>query len=158
MQLETVDRILSNTGLDPTYLELEVTESLLVEDFDTAILLLDRLKQRGIYIALDDFGTGYSSLRYLQRLPIGTLKIDRSFVFNIAPSSEDAAISKAIVALAPSLELNITAEGVETEEQFIFLKNKGCHQIQGYYFSKPLSAKMLVDFLGARGSKSNRYS
>ena len=156
--IETVDRILHNTGLDPQYLELEVTESLLVEDFETAISLLSQLKQRGISIALDDFGTGYSSLRYLQRLPIDTLKIDRSFVTDIASNTDNAAIAKAIVALAQSLELNITAEGVETEEQFTFLKNQGCHEVQGYYFSEPLSDKMLIDFLGDRSFKSLSYS
>ena len=145
--IETIDRILKDTDLDSSYLELEITESLLVEDFETAIALLSQLKQRGISIALDDFGTGYSSLRYLQRLPIDTLKIDRSFVSNIASHPDDAAISKAIVALAQSLELNITAEGVETAEQLNYLQRQGCHEVQGYYFSKPLAPEMLEIFL-----------
>ena len=144
--IETIDRILKDTDLDPSYLELEITESLLVDDFETAIALLSQLKQRGISIALDDFGTGYSSLRYLQRLPIDTLKIDRSFVSNIASHPDDAAISKAIVALAQSLELNITAEGVETAEQLNYLQRQGCHEVQGYYFSKPLAPEMLEIF------------
>ena len=145
--LETIDRTLRTTGLDAAYLELEVTESLLVRDIEQAIALLKKLKNRGISIALDDFGTGYSSLSYLQKLPINTLKIDRSFVSNIAENPDDAAISKAIVALAQSLGLNITAEGVETKEQLDYLQNQGCHEFQGYYFSKPLSSDRLKDFL-----------
>ena len=148
--IETVERILKNTGLDCRYLELEVTESLLVDDFDKAVSLLHCLKQKGISIALDDFGTGYSSLRYLQKLPIDTLKIDRSFMVNIDSSSDNAAISKAIVALAQSLQLNITAEGVETEAQLLFLQSQGCQEAQGYYFSKPIAPEMLVDFLRDR--------
>ena len=145
--LETIDRTLRTTGLDAAYLELEVTESLLVRDIEQAIALLKKLKNRGISIALDDFGTGYSSLSYLQKLPINTLKIDRSFVSNIAENPDDAAISKAIVALAQSLGLNITAEGVETKEQLDYLQNQGCHEVQGYYFSKPLSGDRLKEFL-----------
>ena len=145
--LATIDRILQDTDLDQTYLEVEITESLLVDDIDQAIALLWELKRRGISIALDDFGTGYSSLSYLQKLPIDTLKIDRSFVTNIASNPDDAAISKAIVALAQSLELKITAEGVETEEQLNYLQNQGCHEVQGYYISKPLSPQRFQDFL-----------
>ncbi|MEM7756678.1 MAG: EAL domain-containing protein [Cyanobacteria bacterium P01_A01_bin.40] len=145
--IETIDRILQDTALERTYLELEITESLLVDDIETAIALLWELKRRGISIALDDFGTGYSSLSYLQKLPIDTLKIDRSFVTNIASNPGDAAISKAIVALAQSLKLKITAEGVETKEQFNYLQNQGCHEVQGYYVSKPLLPEMLPDFL-----------
>lgn len=145
--LETIDRTLETTGLDAAYLELEVTESLLVKNIEQAIALLGKLKARGVSIALDDFGTGYSSLSYLQKLPINTLKIDRSFVNNIAENPDDAAISKAIVALAQSLGLNITAEGVETQEQLDYLRNQGCHEVQGYYFSKPLSSERFKDFL-----------
>lgn len=144
---ETIDRILYATNLDVAYLELEITESLLAKDMEEAIAILKQLKRRGISIALDDFGTGYSSLSYLQKLPINTLKIDRSFVTNIASNSNDAAISKAIVALAQSLGLNITAEGVETKAQFEYLKNQGCHEVQGYYFAKPLSSDRVKEFL-----------
>ncbi len=144
--IETIDRTLQDTGLDAAFLELEITESLLVKDIEKAIALLTKIKTRGISIALDDFGTGYSSLSYLQKLPINTLKIDRSFITNIASNPDDAAISKAIVALAHSLELNITAEGVETKEQFNYLQSQGCHEVQGYYFSKPLSAERIKDF------------
>ncbi|MEL6911791.1 MAG: EAL domain-containing protein, partial [Cyanobacteria bacterium J06598_4] len=123
------------------------------EDLETAIALLGQLKQRGISIALDDFGTGYSSLRYLQKLPIDTLKIDRSFVTNIALNPEDPAIARAIIALGQSLELNITAEGVETQEQLTHLQNQGCHEVQGYYFSQPLPPEMLQSFLAKCNSE-----
>ena len=145
--IEIVDRILHKTQLSTAYLELEITESLLLDDIEGAIATLWQLKNRGISIALDDFGTGYSSLSYLQKLPINTLKIDRSFVTNIATNPDDAAISGAIVALAQSLGLNITAEGVETQAQFNYLQNLGCHEVQGYYFGKPLSAVNLRNFL-----------
>ena len=145
--VQTVDRILRDTDLDVAYLELEITESLLANDIKGAIAILQQLKQRGISIALDDFGTGYSSLSYLQKLPIDTLKIDRSFVTNIASNRSDAAISKAIITLAQSLELNITAEGVETQAQFEYLRDRGCHEIQGYYFAKPLPSDRIPDFL-----------
>ena len=148
--IETIDLILEDTSLDCSYLELEITESLLVENIDKAIALLKQLKHRGISIALDDFGTSYSSLRYLQNLPIDTLKIDRSFVTNITERPENAAISRAIVALAQNLSLKITAEGVETKEQLVYLKERGCHEVQGYYFSKPLPSKMLEVFLSDR--------
>ena len=145
--LKTIDRIISETGVDAAYLELEVTESILVEDIERAISILWELKRKGVSIALDDFGTGYSSLSYLQKLPINTLKIDRSFVTNLASSPDDIAIAKAIIALAQSLELNITAEGVETKEQFEYLKAQGCNEVQGYYFAKPLPVELLQDFL-----------
>jgi diguanylate cyclase (GGDEF)-like protein len=145
--IETIDRILQDTNLDATYLELEITESLLVKNIEQAIAILKQLKQRGISIALDDFGTGYSSLSYLQKLPIDTLKIDRSFVTNIASNPDDAAISRSIVALAKSLQLKITAEGVETKAQFDYLQSQGCHEAQGYYFSQPLTSDRMRDFL-----------
>lgn len=147
--LDTIDRVLEETGLDPAYLELEVTESLLVENVEQAIVTLQQLKDRGIALALDDFGTGYSSLNYLQKFPIDTLKIDRSFVEGVASNPDDAAIAKGIIALARSLQLNITAEGVETLEQLNYIKVHGCHEAQGYYFSKPMSAYSLVDFLAS---------
>ena len=145
--IEIIDRIIHDTGMNVKYLELEITESILVEDIEKAISLLWQLKTKGISIALDDFGTGYSSLSYLQKLPINTLKIDRSFVTNLASNPDDIAIAKAIIALAQSLGLNITAEGVETQAQFEYLQNQGCHEVQGYYFAKPLPKELLRDFL-----------
>ena len=145
--IATIDAVLEETSLEPAYLELEVTESLIVEDVERTILTLQQLKNRGIALSLDDFGTGYSSLNYLQKFPIDTLKIDRSFVVGIATNPDDAAIARAIIALAHSLQLNITAEGVETQNQLDYLKAQGCHEIQGYYFSQPLSTYALNDFL-----------
>ena len=147
--IEMIDLVLEETGLDAAYLELEVTESLLVTNVEQAIATLQQLKNRGIALSLDDFGTGYSSLSYLQRFPINTLKIDRSFVTNVSSSTDAAAIARAIIALAHSLQLKITAEGVETQAQLDYLRAYGCHEIQGYYYSKPLSAYKLAHFLAA---------
>ncbi|WP_036485258.1 bifunctional diguanylate cyclase/phosphodiesterase [Myxosarcina sp. GI1] len=145
--VEIVERVLIETGLEANYLELEITESSLMEKLEAIATILRQLKSKGISLALDDFGTGFSSLSYLQKLPLDTLKIDRSFVINVASNPSDAAISRAIVALAQSLELNIAAEGVETQAQFDFIQNQGCHEVQGYYFSEPLSAYNLRNFL-----------
>jgi diguanylate cyclase (GGDEF)-like protein/PAS domain S-box-containing protein len=133
-------RVLSSTGLDPRYLELEMTESLLLHNADENIAVLRRLGKDGVRIAVDDFGTGYSSLSYLRQLPIDTLKIDRSFVRDIEIDSEDAAIVHAVVAMGHSLELQVTAEGVETRGQLEALARIGCDEYQGYLFSKPVSA------------------
>ncbi len=135
-----LSRILSSTGLDPRYLELEMTESLLWQNAEENIAVLRKLGQDGMRIAVDDFGTGYSSLQYLRQLPIDTLKIDRSFVRDIETDPEDAAIIHAVVAMAHSLELQVTAEGVETRGQLEALQRLGCDEYQGYLFSKPLPA------------------
>lgn len=142
-----VDQVLVETGLDAAYLELEVTESLLIDDVERAIKILQQLHDRGIALSLDDFGTGYSSMSYLRRFPIDTLKIDRSFVREVASNPDDAAIARAIIALAHSLQLNITAEGVETQEQLNYLETHGCHEVQGYYFSRPVAADALANLL-----------
>ena len=151
--VKTIAQILADTCLDSSCLELEITESMLVEDITSAIAILGELKTVGISIALDDFGTGYSSLSYLQKLPIDTLKIDRSFIADLATNADNIAISKAIIALAQSLELNTTAEGVETKTQLEYLQNQGCQEIQGYYFSKPLPGDLLLEFLVAHNRK-----
>ena len=147
--IDMIDLVLEETGLAAAYLELEVTESLLITDVEQAIATLQQLKNRGIALSLDDFGTGYSSLSYLQKFPINTLKIDRSFVTNVSSDVDAAAIARAIIALAHSLQLKITAEGVETQAQLDYLRAYGCHEIQGYYYSKPLSAYKLASFLAA---------
>lgn len=145
--VEMVDQVLVETGLDAAYLELEVTECLLVDDVQRAIKILQQLHDRGIALSLDDFGTGYSSMSSLRRFPIDTLKTDRSFVREVASNPDDAAIARAIIALAHSLQLNITAEGVETQEQLNYLKTHGCHEVQGYYFSRPVPADALANLL-----------
>jgi EAL domain-containing protein (putative c-di-GMP-specific phosphodiesterase class I) len=143
-----VRKILGDTGLESRYLELELTESVLMEDAQTSIATLDELKRMGIHIAMDDFGTGYSSLSYLKRIPIDTLKIDRSFIHNLSTSSDNAAIVTAIMALAHSLRLNVVAEGVEEAKELMFLSALGCHVIQGFYFSKPLPADEFTKLQG----------
>ena len=136
-----VERVLAETGLEPRYLELELTESMLMEAADATIGILSRLRMRGIRLAIDDFGTGYSSLSYLKHFPIDRIKIDRSFVRDISRDGDDTAIVEAIIAMARSLRLGVIAEGVETEEQRRFLLERGCQQMQGFLFARPLSAE-----------------
>ncbi len=143
----SVRKILDETGFDPHYLELEVTESLLMHNIDENIIVLNELKAMGISIAVDDFGTGYSSLSYLKRLPIDTLKIDRSFVNDVNSNRDDAAIVDAIISLAQSLTLKVVAEGVETCGQQTFLENHQCDEMQGFLFSHPLPADKFSEFL-----------
>ena len=136
--VEVVERVLKETDLDPNHLELELTESVLLENNETTIGTLRQLQRMGIQIAIDDFGTGYSSLSYLKRFPINCLKIDRSFVADVSSDPDNAAIVKAIITLAHSLNLKVIAEGVETTKQLDFLRSMGCHEMQGYLFSKPV--------------------
>ena len=142
-----VVQILAETGLDPQYLELELTESALMGDGSDTVCKLLRLKELGISLSVDDFGTGYSSLSYLKHLPIDTIKIDRSFVRDIVNDPDDAAIVDAIVAMAHSLKLNVIAEGVETVEQLEFLRQRKCQQAQGYYFARPLDPPQFEAFI-----------
>jgi diguanylate cyclase (GGDEF)-like protein/PAS domain S-box-containing protein len=154
-----LSRILSSTGLDPRYLELEMTESLLLQNADENIAVLRKLGQDGVRIAVDDFGTGYSSLAYLRQLPIDTLKIDRSFVRDLESDPEDAVIIHAVVAMAHSLDLLVTAEGVETRAQLEALARIGCDEYQGYLFSRPLPApELAARFLAPRELPFERAS
>ena len=137
--LDTVMNALDETGLSPELLELEITESIMMEHLDATLDILGKLKKVGVRFSVDDFGTGYSSLSYLKRLPIHTLKIDRSFIKDIVSDPNDAAIVAAITAMAQQLNLEVVAEGVETREQLEFLRGFRCQSIQGYYFSKPLA-------------------
>ena len=145
--VETVERMLAETGLPPDGLELEITETAFMHDTTRAAEVLGRFRAMGIRIALDDFGTGYSSLSYLKRFPIDVLKIDYSFVKNIFVNAEDAAIVKAIIAMAHSLNLKTIAEGVETEEQRVFLREQGCDEVQGYLAGMPLPVAGIEAFL-----------
>lgn len=140
---------LKETGLDPNYLELEITESALMHNPEKAIETLGELKAIGIQISIDDFGTGYSSLSYLRQFPFDTLKLDRSFVTQAANDEKDAAITIAILQMARNLNLKIVAEGVETASQLAFLHSHQCDEIQGYWFSPPLSAEALEELLRA---------
>jgi diguanylate cyclase (GGDEF)-like protein/PAS domain S-box-containing protein len=145
--VERIDTYLKDTGLHPNYLELEITESLAMKDIELSIKKLQRLKELGVCISIDDFGTGYSSLNYLKRLPIDTVKIDRSFVQNCISDPQDAAIIRAIISMAHSLGLKTVAEGVETEEQRVFLTSIDCDSIQGYLITRPLPAQEFTKFL-----------
>jgi diguanylate cyclase (GGDEF)-like protein/PAS domain S-box-containing protein len=137
---ELVRGVLHETGLVAQYLELELTESLLLSSADVTFAVLQELKAMGLTLAIDDFGTGYSSLSYLKQFPVSKLKIDRSFVRDVAVNPDDAAIATAIISMAKSLNLKVIAEGVENEAQMAFLRARQCDEIQGYYFSKPLPA------------------
>jgi len=143
--VERVKSIVSETGVNPRLLELEITEGLLLLDIEDTISKMEKLKQSelGIGFTLDDFGIGYSSLAYLQRLPLDQLKIDRSFLVNIFMNKNDAAIVRSIIALAHSMSLKVVAEGVETKPQRDFLHKLGCTSCQGYYFGAPKVAKDL---------------
>jgi diguanylate cyclase (GGDEF)-like protein len=156
---DTVARILRQTGLDSRYLELEITESCLMQNTQATITLLTELNRIGVRISIDDFGTGYSSLAYLKRFPIDTLKIDRSFVCDIGTDPDDAAIVKAIIALAQSLEMHVVAEGVETQNQLDFLRTYQCNEVQGYLISPPLPAEDFAALLApeTRGSAGPRH-
>jgi diguanylate cyclase (GGDEF)-like protein len=145
--VETIERVLEETGVNPSCLELEITESILMQNLSTAAVTLQALSAKGIRIFIDDFGTGYSSLSYLKRLPIDTIKIDKSFVGDIMTDPDDAAIVTAIIAMAHSLRLKVVAEGVETQEQFDFLLERGCDAMQGFFFSKPLPAEEIFPLL-----------
>lgn len=126
---------------------MEITESTLVSSLIDASTLLNNIHKIGVRISLDDFGTGYSSLNYLTKMPINTLKIDKSFIDNICINKKDSFIATSIITLAHNLKIHVIAEGVETKEQYKLLKEKDCDMIQGYYFSKPLLPGKLIDFL-----------
>jgi diguanylate cyclase (GGDEF)-like protein len=145
--LNMVEEALLTTGIDPGYLELEITEGVLMKNADEAIRTLHALKEMGLKLSIDDFGTGYSSLSYLQRFPLDMLKIDRSFVSDVTTNSNNAAIVTAIIGLATSLSLEVLAEGVETEEQRSFLESHRCSVMQGYLFSTPIAADAMAKLL-----------
>ena len=139
--------ILEETGMEPRFLELELTESILMQHTSYNVATLAELVAMGIQISIDDFGTGYSSLSYLKRFDLHALKIDRSFVNELSTNKDDVAIVSAIIALANSLGLSVIAEGVETQEQLDMLRNLGCHQVQGYFLGRPMSADLLAEHL-----------
>jgi diguanylate cyclase (GGDEF)-like protein/PAS domain S-box-containing protein len=144
--VDEVAAVVAAAAIDPQRLKLEITESLLVADTETAIATMNSLKALGVGFSLDDFGTGYSSLSYLKRLPLDQLKIDQSFVSDVLGDPHDAAIAQTIIALGRCLQLNVIAEGVETAEQHAFLMEHGCHAFQGYLFSRPVPAERFEQF------------
>lgn len=145
--VDKVAKILERTQISAEHLELELTESIFVENIEQALITLQALKDLGVRLAIDDFGTGYSSLSYLSWLPIDSLKIDRSFVGNITTDLRAAAIVTSVITLAQRMGLRVIAEGVETEGQLLYLAQHGCHEIQGYYFSRPLAQEAATDKL-----------
>jgi len=147
--VDGIEQILKQTGLEPALLELEITEGVLMQNVETTVNALARLKVMGVRLAIDDFGTGYSSLSYLRRFPIDVLKIDQSFIRGLSRDSSDAALVSAIISLGRSLKLTIIAEGVETLEQLDFLKSHQCEEGQGYYFSKAVAPDAFVRYLGS---------
>ena len=148
--LDVVRDLLATTGIEHHQLEMEITESLLMENVDTTIATLNELKDLGVILAIDDFGTGYSSLNYLKRLPIHVLKVDRSFVMDIPHDKDDMEITAAVIAMAHKLGLQVVAEGVEQQEQADFLRENGCDFVQGYYYGKPQSFSTLLAAQNAR--------
>jgi EAL domain-containing protein (putative c-di-GMP-specific phosphodiesterase class I) len=150
--VQSVMDVLRDTGLPPHLLELEITESVLMEDIETNITLLESLHAAGISLSIDDFGTGYSSLAYLQRFPIQKLKIDRSFIQRMPGDGE--AIASAVIAMAHSLNMQVVAEGVEDPEQLALLRRAGCDLGQGYLFSRPLEAASLMGWVRRLGNEA----
>lgn len=144
--VETIEHAIKLSKLDPTWLELEITEGIVIKNTDSVVMKLERLKAMGVNLSIDDFGTGYSSLAYLKRFPVNKLKVDQSFVRNIHEDPDDAAITDAVIRLGHSLGLTVVAEGVETEEHVQILKEKGCDIFQGYYFCRPIEHDEFVKF------------
>ncbi|MFL6610879.1 MAG: EAL domain-containing protein [Pseudomonas sp.] len=156
--VDGIARTLKETGLDPTQLELEITESVLMQNIDTTVATLKAIKHLGIRLAIDDFGTGYSSLSYLQKFPVDVLKIDQSFVGDLSIDSNDAKLVSTIISLGKSLNLHIIAEGVETRDQLEFLKIHQCEEVQGYYFSKAVEPQAFSQWMAEWEQRPNPFS
>jgi EAL domain-containing protein (putative c-di-GMP-specific phosphodiesterase class I) len=145
--------ILRETRLPPSSLELELTESVFMRHTESAAAILQALRQTGVQVAVDDFGTGYSSLSYLRKLPLDTLKIDQSFVRQVAIGGDEAAIVTAVLSMARNLKLRVVAEGVETKEELEFLRSHDCEQAQGYFFSRPVPPEQFVRLLQSEADR-----
>ncbi|MDN5346308.1 MAG: hypothetical protein PWQ73_830, partial [Petrotoga sp.] len=145
--LYSVEGMLYKYNLNPSYLGIELTEDLFIEDFYSAQKKIEALKEIGLKIALDDFGTGFSSLSYLNKLDVDKIKIDKSFIDNILHDETSQRLVSSIISMSKSLGLEVIAEGVENKEQLLFLQEEGCHEVQGYYFSKPLPFDQFKLFL-----------
>jgi diguanylate cyclase len=150
--VERIAGILRESGVSPESIQLEITEGAVLKNVDSAIAMLRQLNEMGIQIALDDFGTGYSSLTYLKRFPIDAVKIDRSFVRDLEHDDSDATIVSTVIGMAENLHLNVIAEGVETENQLEFLRQRGCNEYQGYLFSRPVPPEEFAEFLRVESS------
>ncbi|MFC0903552.1 EAL domain-containing protein [Clostridium sp. MT-14] len=150
--INTVRNVLEETGLKPEYLEIEITESVMMESFDWSLRVITELKNMGVRVALDDFGSGYSSLNYLKSIPINTLKIDKTFIDGICKGAYENIITGEIIKLAHKMKLEVVAEGVEMEQQIRYLEEENCNKIQGYYFGKPMPPECINMFLEKRES------
>jgi predicted signal transduction protein with EAL and GGDEF domain len=153
---DLVGQALTRTGLLPGRLELEVTEGVLVHDFERAVAILRRLKARGVRIAMDDFGTGYSSLSYLHAFPFDKIKIDGSFIANLGRGAQSAAIIRAVIALGRGLDLPVLAEGVETADQLAFLSQEECSEVQGYLFGRPAPISDYAELVGVAAAREDK--
>ena len=157
--METVTKVLEETGLEPKYLELEITESIAIHGTERVSEVLQELRHLGIKIALDDFGTGYSSLSYLRKLPLDSLKIDQSFIRDLGPEAAGLAIPQAVISLAKTLDLKVTAEGVEKPEQVAVLSRLECDQIQGYLICRPQPAHCISHLLAqTKGTFNSEFN
>ena len=145
--LDTIEEALNMSNLDPRWLELEITEGIVIKNIDNVVTKLEELRKFGVFLSIDDFGTGYSSLAYLKRFPVNKLKIDQSFIKNIHQDKDDASITDAVIRLGHSLGLMVVAEGVETKKHVTILKEKGCDVFQGYHFCRPIAYEEFVEFL-----------
>lgn len=152
--VERIEQVLELSGLEPRFLELEITESVFMENLDNAIELLVDLKLRGVQISIDDFGTGYSSLSYLKNFPIDRIKIAQDFVRDIPADKDDATIVETIMVMADRLGLKVIAEGVETQEQMMFLRERGCFEMQGYYFARPMPVEKVEFFISGHNDQA----
>jgi EAL domain-containing protein (putative c-di-GMP-specific phosphodiesterase class I) len=150
---EMLTTVIQETGVDPTNLELEFTESVIMENVEKTVELFRKIKGMGIRLSIDDFGTGYSSLNYLKHFPVDRIKIDRSFVIDVNRNESDAAIIEAIVSMAQSLSLRVIAEGVENSDQLDSLSRLGCDEVQGFYLAMPMLAEALSKILGKTHGK-----
>lgn len=148
--IDKIDQILADTKVNPSYLEIEITENMVMQDVHSAIKTLNELKRRGIHLSIDDFGTGYSTFSYLKDFPIDTLKIDRTFIKDIDTNPSSTALTKAITSLAHDLDLKVIAEGVENQDQLAIVRNHACDAVQGFYFSKPLNETQITHYLRER--------
>jgi EAL domain-containing protein (putative c-di-GMP-specific phosphodiesterase class I) len=147
--LRDIDDALAASGMPPQFLQLEITESMVMRDVEHAIALLDVIRRRGVRLAIDDFGTGYSSMSLMKKFPVDAIKIDRSFVQDLPDDSEDRAIAQAIISMGKALGLTVIAEGVETVAQAAFLRERGCDEMQGYLFSRPAPAEDVAALVAA---------
>ena len=145
--IANITQALRESGLEAKYLELEITESMVMNNIGEAIRTMKELEAMDVWLSMDDFGTGYSSLASLKKFPLNALKIGRSFVMDLCHDSDDTAIVLAIISLAKQLNLRVIAEGVETKEQVLFLTDHGCDELQGFYYSKPLNVEAFTNLL-----------